>query len=359
MNLSNSSSKVEAFDRFFSQRLLQWYNSEKRDLPWRQTTDPYKIWLSEIILQQTRVAQGLPYYERFTNHFPSVFDLANASEEQVLKLWQGLGYYSRAKNLHHTAKTIAFDLNGNFPTTHKELLKLKGIGDYTASAIASICFSESCAVVDGNVYRVLARVFGIETPIDTTSGIIQFKKLATKLLDPKNAGVYNQAIMEFGAIHCKPQLPMCESCVFSDKCVAKNQSKVERLPVKIGKTKIRKRYFNYIVPIDNQKHTILNKRNNKDIWQGLYEFPLIETEKPYSEAEIKTEIDKIFDCITDIYLHKYEKIHKLSHQHIHTQFWIISMEYSLKNSIDKEEVKNYPVSVLTANFLKEFWFFRN
>ena len=216
---------------WFIDKLENWYATAQRDLPWRGTTDPYKVWLSEIILQQTRVVQGLPYYERFIAHFPTVVDLAEASEEEVLKLWQGLGYYSRAKNLHHTAQYITTELGGIFPQTYKELLKLKGIGDYTASAIASFCYNEPCPVVDGNVYRVLSRVFGLATPINSTQGAKEFKALAHECLDKANAGVYNQAIMEFGALQCTPQSPDCTSCVLRDHCWAFHHNKVNELPV--------------------------------------------------------------------------------------------------------------------------------
>ncbi|MFJ1438749.1 A/G-specific adenine glycosylase [Capnocytophaga canimorsus] len=340
---------------FFSRRILQWYEREKRDLPWRETRNPYKIWLSEIILQQTRVAQGLPYYENFLLHFPTIFDLACASEEQVLKLWQGLGYYSRAKNLHQTAKKIAFENQGVFPETHAELLKLKGIGDYTASAIASVCYGQPSAAVDGNVYRVLSRVFGIDTPIDTSEGINIFKKLASQLIDIKNPGAYNQAIMDFGAMQCKPKSPDCENCIFSDKCWAKANEQVSQLPVKKGKTKVRKRFFNYFILQDPQKRTLLQKRTEKDIWQGLYEFPMIESENaislmydylkkyPYSYSEMTLWNEKPI-------------VHKLSHQHIHAFFWIVNVSQSLEEGIYLSDLQHFPVSILTANFIKEFGF---
>ena len=204
----------------FSNTLIQWYLQNNRELPWRKTKNPYFIWLSEIMLQQTRVAQGMSYYLKFIEVFPTVFDLAKATESTVLKMWQGLGYYSRARNLHFTANQIASELNGEFPSTYKEIIKLKGIGDYTASAISSICFNKPTAVVDGNVYRVLSRYFGIQTPINSATGIKEFKALAQTLIDTEQPGTYNQAIMDFGALHCKPQNPLCESCVFNDGCIA-------------------------------------------------------------------------------------------------------------------------------------------
>ncbi len=231
----------------FSNTLIYWYLQNNRDLPWRKSKNPYFIWLSEIMLQQTRVAQGLAYYLKFTTTFPTVFDLAKADESTVLKMWQGLGYYSRARNLHFSAKQISNELNGIFPSTYEEIIKLKGIGDYTASAISSICFNEPTAVVDGNVYRVLSRYFGLNTPTNSTSGIKEFKTLAQTLIDISQPGTYNQALMDFGALHCKPQNPLCETCPFSDSCVAFEKKLTKELPVKEKKIKVRKRYFNFLV----------------------------------------------------------------------------------------------------------------
>ena len=262
---------------FFYKKLIYWYLQNKRELPWRTTTRPYFIWLSEIILQQTRVNQGIPYYLKFVKSFPTIEILANASEENVLKLWQGLGYYSRARNLHLTARYITNQLNGVFPNNYKELIKLKGVGDYTASAISSICFNEPRAVVDGNVYRVLARVFGIDIPINSSRGINEFKNLAQQLVDTKQPGIYNQAIMEFGARYCVPQNPNCNTCIFNDRCIAFQKQLVSELPVKLPKTSIINFFFNYIVIISEDDKTVLRQRTEKGIWQKLYEFPLIET----------------------------------------------------------------------------------
>src|SRR5690606_28672368 len=217
----------------FSQKLISWYLQNKRDLPWRNTKNPYKIWLSEVILQQTRVAQGLPYYENFVKHFPTVFDLAKANEEQVLKIWQGLGYYSRARNLHHTAQYVSENLNGEFPKTYNKLIKLKGIGSYPAAAISSFSNDENVAVLDGNVYRVLSRYFGIETDISSSQGKKEFQEMADEVLDKKRPALFNQAIMEFGALQCVPKNPNCEVCVFNDSCVALQKNKVAQLPVKL------------------------------------------------------------------------------------------------------------------------------
>ena len=241
----------------FSNTLIYWYLQNKRALPWRKSKHPYFIWLSEIMLQQTRVVQGLAYYLKFTEEFPTVFDLAKAEESTVLKMWQGLGYYSRARNLHFSAKYIANELNGEFPSTYKEIIKLKGVGDYTASAIASICFNEPTAVVDGNVYRVLSRYFGIATPINSSAGIKEFKALAQSLLNTKQPGTYNQALMDFGAMHCKPQNPLCDTCPFANSCVALEKKLTKELPVKEKKIKITKRYFNFLVIKTDDHNTIL------------------------------------------------------------------------------------------------------
>ena len=262
----------------FSQTIIRWYNKNKRDLPWRHTKDPYKIWLSEIIMQQTRVQQGLPYYETFAKKFPTVHHLAKATEDVVMRTWQGLGYYSRARNLHHTAKFISKDLKGKFPDEFDEIKKLKGIGDYTASAIASFAFNKPHAVVDGNVFRVLSRYFGIKTPIDSTEGKKVFTEKANLLLDKKDPGTFNQAIMEFGAMQCVPQNPDCGICPLKKSCKAFAKDIVSELPVKSQKTKVRTRYFNYFVIRKNGK-ILIKKRTEKDIWKNLYDFPMVETKK--------------------------------------------------------------------------------
>src|SRR5690554_6869494 len=244
----------------FSRIILKWYAINKSLLTWRKTRDPYIIWLSEIMLQQTRVAQGIPYYLKFVESFPTIGDLAAAKEREVLKLWQGLGYYSRARNLHATAKTITDKYNGVFPNTYKGLLGLKGVGDYTASALASICFNLPEAVVDGNVYRVLARYYGIDLPINSSEGKHYFKDLAKKVMDVKNIRDYNQGIMEFGAIQCTPKSPACGVCPLKNDCVALATDKIDRLPVKIRKNKVRNRYFNYLVLLDGDNRTLLRQR---------------------------------------------------------------------------------------------------
>jgi A/G-specific adenine glycosylase len=344
----------------FSKKLNHWYSNNKRELPWRLTKNPYYIWLSEIILQQTQIKQGLPYYESFVEEFPTVFDLANANESRVLKLWQGLGYYSRARNLHATAKYIVEDLNGQFPDNYKDLIKLKGVGDYTASAIASICFNEASAVVDGNVYRVLSRYFGIETAINSSKGAKEFKQLAQELIDVNNPSDFNQAIMEFGAVQCKPQSPNCKICPFKNSCIAFNENRIHQLPVKIKPNKVSKKYFNFLVIISNEKKTILEKRKHKCIWQNLYQFPLIETSNEINFKEFQSILKK-----EDLFKHKdfelllYNEdviIHKLSHQHLYTKFWIVNVENLTEARIPLSEINEYPVPIIIGNFIENFNF---
>jgi A/G-specific adenine glycosylase len=339
----------------FSKTLIQWYLQNKRDLPWRNDTNPYTIWLSEIMLQQTRVAQGLPYYLRFTEVFPTVFDLANAREEEVLKLWQGLGYYSRARNLHKTAKQIAFESNGEFPKSYEKLLKLKGIGEYTAAAIASFAYNENVAVVDGNVFRVLSRYFDIETDIASSVAKKEFTQLAHELLPNKQANIFNQAIMEFGALQCVPKNPDCLNCIFNDSCLALQKKKVAQLPVKNKRLKVTKRYFNYLVFSDFENNTLLNKRTQKGIWHNLYEFPLIETETFESEEVVFDLIQNqkfITNSIQEIQLYNPEVIvHKLSHQHLSIVFWKIRVEGKIENGINWESAKKMPFPIVIYNFI--------
>jgi len=343
----------------FSNLLIQWYLHNKRDLPWRKTIDPYRIWLSEIILQQTRVDQGMAYYFKFIYNFPSVFDLAKASEEDVLKLWQGLGYYSRARNLHFSAKYIVNELKGTFPANYYNLIKLKGVGDYTASAIASICYNESTAVVDGNVYRVLARYFGINTPINTSKGIKKFKQLAQELIDSKNPGTYNQAAMELGATVCKPQKPLCNECVFNNSCVALSKNLISNLPVKVNKLKIKQRYFNYLVITTGNNKTRIEKRES-GIWKNLYQFPLIETFSEINELELlgNEEFNQFFkNKSVNLKLFNPELIvHKLSHQHIFTKFWLIEINSHKECTINWNSVLKYPVPKLVDIFLNQYKF---
>ena len=341
----------------FSNYLIQWYLANKRDLPWRNTKNSYNIWLSEIILQQTKVNQGLPYYYRFIQKFPTIFDLAKASEDDVLKLWQGLGYYSRARNLHFSAKFIVNEYNGEFPITYKELIKLKGVGDYTASAIASICNNEKTAVVDGNVYRLLARYFGINTAINSSKGIKEFKLLAQNLINSKTPGTFNQAVMEFGATVCTPKKPLCNTCILKDSCVALSNNEVVKLPVKVKKNKIKKRYFNYLVFKTTANKTILEKRIS-GIWRNLYQFPLIETNKEIDENQLVNHPEFLIKCnsetITIKLFNNIIKPHKLSHQHIYAKFWIIKTNDSNKISYSWKTIKKYPVPLLIDKFINEY-----
>ncbi|TRO64438.1 A/G-specific adenine glycosylase [Christiangramia sabulilitoris] len=341
-----------------SNRLTYWYLQNKRDLPWRKTHEPYQIWLSEIMLQQTRIEQGLPYYNKFISAYPSVFDLADAPADEVMKLWQGLGYYSRARNLHETAKYVAYKLNGKFPSDYKGLLKLKGVGNYTASAIASFCYNEPVAVVDGNVYRVLSRIFGMDIPINSTKGNKEFKELAQELLDKKDPATHNQAMMEFGALHCKPQNPLCASCPFNDKCLALKENRINELPVKLKKARVKKRYFNYLVfDLDNDG-TILEQRSGKGIWNGLYQFPLVESAKLINASELQ-KMDSFREIVNnDNYsielFNEDPVVHKLSHQHLYTRFWLVNSKEVNAETISLQTVLDYPVPVLIGNFLNEY-----
>ncbi len=344
----------------FNNLILNWYQVNKRNLPWRSTKNPYNIWLSEIILQQTQVVQGLPYYNSFVTHYPTIYDLAKAEEDDVLKLWQGLGYYSRARNLHYTAKYIVKSLKGEFPKSYKELVKLKGIGDYTASAIASICYDEPCAVVDGNVYRVLARYFGIDTPINSSQGIKQFKHLAQQYLIHSNPGDYNQAIMEFGAKQCKPKSPNCVACSLKVNCDAFQLNKIGTLPVKLKKIKIKHRYFNYLVCISDNQMVAVEQRLGSGIWKNLYQFPLIETTSAIAEDELIVNAQfkaLLGDNYSSLYLFNEKAIvHKLSHQHLHTNFWIVHLNAPLPNSVFVKHLKTLAVPQLISNFIDAYNF---
>ena len=298
--------------------LLSWFAREGRDLPWRRTRDPYRIWLSEVILQQTRVAQGLEYYLRFTERFPDIAALAAAPEDEVLKLWQGLGYYSRARNLHAAARQVMSRFGGVFPATYGEVRALRGVGDYTAA----IVYDTPCAVLDGNVYRVLARLFDIGIPIDTSAGKRTFAELAQSQLDTSRPGLYNQAIMDFGALQCTPAQPRCGDCPLAGRCLALAAGTVGVRPVKQGRAKVRDRWFNYLhVTCGGQ--TLLHRRGGGDIWQGLYEFPLIETDKAADFAELAATA-AFRELLGNGRWHLRRSVtmpgHRLSHQLLHAVF---------------------------------------
>ena len=341
----------------FSKVLIQWYLQNKRDLPWRKTTDPYPIWLSEIMLQQTRVAQGMPYFLSFTTAFPTVFDLAGAREEQVLKLWQGLGYYSRARNLHKTAQYIATELSGVFPETYNDLLKLKGVGTYTAAAIASFSYNEAVPVVDGNVFRVLARYFDVEIDIAQASAKKEFAALAFELMPKDNPATFNQAIMEFGALQCVPKSPNCSICVFKESCAALQKNKVDQLPIKSKNVKVRNRYFNYLVLEDETGNTVIQKRTDKGIWHNLYEFPLMETEKEEDydaiASHIQTNFSNQYQVKSLLEYNEKSILHKLSHQHLHVKFWKVKIEGRIENGIDAETLRTFPFPIVIHNFIEK------
>ncbi len=329
----------------FSLLIREWYRLNGRNLPWRETNDPYRIWLSEIILQQTRVDQGKSYYHKFVNNYPDVTSLAKATEQQVLNDWQGLGYYSRARNLQAAARTIVSDYKGIFPDTYAELLKLKGIGTYSAAAISSFAFNEVRAVVDGNVYRVLSRYFNVSIPIDSTHGKKVFQSLADEMVSQDSPGEHNQAIMELGALICTPKNPNCIECPVQASCEGLRKNTHHQLPVKEKKQKVIKRHFHYAVYRSDNK-LILKKRTDKDIWQGLFEFPLIETLTSDTPDELMNA-----DSISKDYKHV------LSHQHIHSRFYVFNSLPERINEnwrlVTSEELNDIPVPRLIDKFLND------
>ena len=341
--------------------------TNKRDLPWRNTADPYMIWLSEIILQQTRVAQGLPYFLKFIDEFPTIFDLANASETKVLRLWQGLGYYSRARNLHACAKSVVEKYNGKFPDNYAALLQLKGVGKYTAAAIASFAFNEPVPVIDGNVYRVLSRVFGVSDDIGSSGGQKVFARLAARLIDQDNPHTYNQAIMEFGATHCTPSAPDCHTCIFADDCHANKHGLQKDLPVKLKKVKVKTRFFHYLV-IQHGAKIMLKKRQQNDIWQGLYDFYLIEATKPLDMSQIQSQQTGDWLNAENLNLMNLsgEYKHILTHQRIFARFFHIAADNGFSpghsNKLDDfrfytlDEINDLPKPILIDNYLNEHIF---
>ena len=340
--------------------LINWYEENHRDLPWRNNPSPYEVWISEIILQQTRVNQGMDYYLRFTKRWPTVNDLAQASEEEVLKMWQGLGYYSRARNLHHCARQVLEEYRGQFPADFEKLKQLKGIGDYTAAAIASIAFNLPHAVVDGNVYRVLARLFDIDTPININEGQKLFAQLADELLNREQPGLHNQALMEFGALHCTPKNPNCLPCPLQAQCLAFAHQTVMQRPVKLAKTKVTTRYFNYLILRINDS-VYLHKRSDNDIWKNLYDFPCIESQKPMTVEEV---------VVSEAFLQLIENntftiiksspvfTHKLTHRTLLAQFIEIKLEQELLQIQTKDlflaretELGSFPIPRLIDLYL--------
>lgn len=316
----------------FSSDIITWYSRYKRDLPWRHTADPYTIWLSEVILQQTRVAQGLPYFHRFLSHYPDVGSFAAAPESEILRHWQGLGYYSRARNMHRAARAVVTEHGGIFPKRYDDLIKLTGIGEYTASAIASFAANEPRAVVDGNVFRVLSRYFGIDEPINSTGGRKTFVRLAGELLDNSQPGLYNQAIMEFGALQCKPKSPDCGNCVLRLDCRAVQEGRVNQLPTKLKGKASRNRYFNYFV-VEDCGRILMNKRGQGDIWEGLYELPLVETTHPVALHELMRN-ETVVECFgpeAGFRLLADNVKHVLSHQNLFAQFIAVAQHSGVDN----------------------------
>lgn len=329
--------------------IADWYRQTKRDLPWRETNDPYFIWLSEVILQQTRVDQGISYYYRFIERFPTLKELADVDLQTILNHWQGLGYYSRARNLHQTAKFISSELNGVFPESYAELITLKGIGPYTAAAIASFAFNENVPVVDGNVYRVLARYFDIDEPINSTRGVKLFKLLAETLIDPLRPALHNQAIMEFGALHCTPKNPKCSSCVLQGSCLAFANRTINERPVKIKKQAARNRFFHYLI-FNVEGNTYLQQRKGRDIWEELYQFPLIETE---SDGPLDVSLSAHLDRVVQISV---PLTHLLSHQRITARFYHI-VPIDLKPETDwiliqNSAIQDFPIPRLIDKYLE-------
>lgn len=305
----------------FAGRLLAWYQRYGRELPWRDTTDPYIIWLSEIILQQTRVEQGMPYFYAFVEHFPTIIDFANAKEDEILRLWQGLGYYSRARNMHKAAKMVRDNMNGVFPSKYEEAIRLPGVGEYTAAAISSFSVNECKAVVDGNVYRVLSRYLAVDEPINSTSGKKVFAQLAQELISTDYPGLYNQSIMDFGATVCKPKNPLCDTCIFREDCRALALNLVDDLPVKNKGKASRSRYFHYFI-IEKGEKILMAKRPEGDVWANLYEFPLIETTIPVEVDELASQSEFIqYFGTADFQPIGKEIKHILSHQNIYARFY--------------------------------------
>lgn len=345
-------------EKEFARLLIEWYHEHKRDLPWRNTNDPYLIWISEIILQQTRVAQGYAYYQRFIERFPNLESLAASEENEVLKYWQGLGYYSRARNLHQAAISV----NGVFPVRYEDILKLKGVGIYTAAAICSFAYNQPHAVVDGNVYRVLSRFFGVNEPIDSGKGKKIFASLAHDLLDKVQPALYNQAIMDFGALQCTPLSPDCTVCPFKNRCFAFNHNIVSSLPIKQNKTKTSERFFYYLLIRDNG-NIYLNKRTENDIWKNLYELPLIESNTALAVDDFirKQEFASFFKegSVVNVRLLNKTK-HVLSHRIIYADFYEldaqdIKMDFLSKYTrLNMADLELYPVSRLMHNFFENF-----
>ena len=333
----------------FSNKLINWYNHNKRDLPWRKTKDPYKIWVSEIILQQTRIEFGIKYYNKFLKRYPDVKKLANSKEIDLMKIWEGLGYYSRAINMLKTAKIVLNSFNGVFPLEYEQLIQLPGVGDYTASAISSICNDELQVVVDGNVLRFLSRMHKIDLPIESIKTKKYFKKLGFKLIQDVKPGDFNQALMDYGSTICKPKKFDCNSCLFSIDCKAYNSNSVENYPVKKKKIKLKDRFLNYVVVVTNDNKTQIKKRDSSGIWKNLYEFPLIETKIETSAKQISKELDLNLKDLLSV-----KKInHRLSHQLLHITFFVYKVDYKLDDLVEINTLASYPFPKPINKFISE------
>ena len=333
----------------FSNKLINWYNHNKRDLPWRKTKDPYKIWVSEIILQQTRIEFGIKYYNKFLKRYPDVKKLANSKEIDLMKIWEGLGYYSRAINMLKTAKIVLNSFNGVFPFEYEQLIQLPGVGDYTASAISSICNDELQVVVDGNVLRFLSRIHKIDLPIESIKTKKYFKKLGFKLIQDVKPGDFNQALMDYGSTICKPKKSDCNNCLFSSDCKAFNSNSVENYPVKKKKIKVKDRFLNYVVVVTNDNKTQIKKRDSSGIWKNLYEFPLIETKIETSAKQISKELDLNLKDLLSV-----KKInHRLSHQLLHITFFVYKVDYKLDDLVDINALASYPFPKPINKFISE------
>jgi A/G-specific adenine glycosylase len=340
--------------------LTSWYQKHRRSLPWRDTNDPYRVWVSEVILQQTRVNQGIEYYYRFLERFPEVCILADAPLDEVLKLWQGLGYYTRARNLHKAAHKVCYDHQGQFPRTYEGLIQLPGIGEYTASAVASFCFNEPVAVVDGNVARVLSRLEGIDLPVNSSRGKKELAKLAQSIISRKDPAAHNQAIMEFGSLQCTPRQPDCPECPLKDRCAAYQGGMVNQLPVKQRKQKKRRRHF-YYLDIEHQGDIFLHKRKENDIWNSLYQFPLIETHQPLEIPELAhtEQWQKLFSGLTPEINGVSEPYrHVLSHQKIEARFIRVKLHTTNPQlekhylRVDPQKLQNVAVPRLIDKYLE-------
>lgn len=363
----------------FEAKIIEWYQLSKRDLPWRKTTDPYAIWVSEIILQQTRVAQGLEYYLNFMSRFPTVDHLAEAEENEVLRAWQGLGYYSRARNMHHTARTVSKQFRGVFPSSYNDLVNLKGIGEYTASAILSIAFSQPYPVVDGNIIRVISRITGITRNPRLPENLRRIKRIMEELMAGFEPGIFNQALMEFGALICVPGKPDCDSCIIRECCFAFQNNMTDTIPVASQKKEKRVRQFAYLVisfADGEQDNIVLKKRGQNDIWANLYEFPCFEKGSNDKKWSAETEIERLFHGVkmkfSMIKAHKQYK-HQLTHQVILADFFTVKMEIDPKHfdyfkqkltahsltavPLIKHELKRFPVHRLVDKFLTEYFVF--